>query len=507
MTTTRVRRLAAGVLPIATAISGAFLAIAGPTEAAPTTAPATTTASATSATNGVIAFSDDRDGNREIYTVHADGTGLTRLTNDPALDLQPRWSPDGTRIAYLHGYHLWVMDADGTDAHEVTGYADDVQLTWSPDGTRLAFARNGAIWVVDADGTDAHEVVAQVQEGYYLDSPDWSPDGTRIAYLRSTGPGAATVHSVHPDGTGDIEISASYGHTPRWSPDGRQIAFEELGLSVQEPGAEPDRVYFLQGSEGILRGLAWAPDQTRFVFAQNSWTGSTWTHPVIRTIAADGSDLRPLTDGWTPDWQPIPSLVPETTVSGTVPAWSLTQPVFRFRSDRAGSTFECSSDGSAWQECASPYTPDWKVGDHRVAVRAVYQGNVDPTPQTVEWTAPYDDRQLTAEGTWNRVAGADSYYRGSVLSTTQQGATLSRASVRAKRLALVVTRCPSCGVVDVYYGDTKVKRVSLVADVAKNKVVLPVATWDTRQPAATVRIVVVSTGKPVRIDGLGISAR
>ena len=502
MSTHRARRLAAVALPLAAALSGAFLAITGPASAAPTTAVVTGSA------NGVIAFSDDRDGNREIYSINADGTGLTRLTHDPASDRHPRWSPDGSRIAYLHDSHLWVMDADGTDAHQVVDYADDGQVTWSPDGSQIAYARNGGIWVVDADGTDRREVVPQVEPGYYLEAPDWSPDGTRIAYLRSTGPGTATIHSVRPDGAGDVEISASFGHTPRWSPDGDRIAFEELGLSVQELGGDPERVYFLQGSDGYLRGLSWAPDQSRFVFAQNAYTAAGWTHPVIRTIAADGSDLRPLTDGWTPDWQSVPKVVPETVVSGSVPAWSLTQPVLRLRSDLASSTFECSVDGAAWEACASPYVPVWKVGDHRVAVRAVHQGNADPTPETVRWTTPYDDRQLTAQGTWTRVAGPGTMlYRGSALATTTQGDSLTRASVSAKRLALVVSRCPGCGVVDVYYGDTLVKRVSLAAETAKDQVVLPVATWETRQPAATVRIVVVSTGKQVRIDGLGISAR
>lgn len=304
MTTNRTRRIVAGALPLATALSGAFLAIDSP--AAHASAPSTPAAFQAGTTNGLIAFSDDRAGNREIYTVKADGTGLTRLTNDPAPDLEPRWSPDGRQIAYLHNGHLWVMDGDGSDARQVAGFADDFQLSWAPDGSKIAYSFNGAIWTVDADGTDAHEVVPQVEQGYALESPDWSPGGARIAYLRGTGPGAATIHTVRPDGTGDIKISDSFGHTPRWSPDGKQIAFEELGLTVQTPGVEDaERVYFLQGSDGILRGLSWAPDQSRFVFAQNAWTGSTWTHPSISTIAVDGSDLQPLTQGWTPDWQPV----------------------------------------------------------------------------------------------------------------------------------------------------------------------------------------------------------
>src|SRR5256885_2251960 len=49
---------------------------------------------------GKIAFTSNRDGNDEIYVMNADGTGVTRLTNDPASDSQPAWSPDGSRIAF-----------------------------------------------------------------------------------------------------------------------------------------------------------------------------------------------------------------------------------------------------------------------------------------------------------------------------------------------------------------------------------------------------------------------
>lgn len=382
MTTTRTRRLIAGALPLATALSGAFLATTGTAHAA---APSTTT-SLTGATNGKIAFSDDRDGNREIYTINADGTGLTRLTNDPAPDVQPRWSPNGRQLAYLHASHLWVMDADGTDAHQVTDYADDLQLSWSPDGTRIAYSRNGAIWVVDADGTDAHEVVPQVEPGYSLESPDWSPNGARIAYLRGTGPGAATVHTVRPDGTGDVEISSSFGHTPRWSPDGKKIAFEELGLTVQTPDVEDaERIYFLQGSEGILRGLTWSPDGTRFAFAQNAWTGSTWTHPTIRTIAADGSDLRPLTSGWTPDWQPVlpvsrpgaPTGVSAVGATSTSARVTFAPPARDGNSDITSYLARCSSpDGGVTRskmDATSPITvPNLTKGKHyQCQVRAI----------------------------------------------------------------------------------------------------------------------------------------
>src|SRR5512139_1785348 len=47
-----------------------------------------------------IAFVSTRDGNAEIYSIEADGAGLTRLTNNSAFDGEPAWSPDGQRIAF-----------------------------------------------------------------------------------------------------------------------------------------------------------------------------------------------------------------------------------------------------------------------------------------------------------------------------------------------------------------------------------------------------------------------
>ena len=67
-----------------------------------------------------------------------------QLTTDPANDLRPAWSPDGTRIAFFSNRSdsndIWVMDADGENQRELTnGSADDRRPAWSPDGARIAF--------------------------------------------------------------------------------------------------------------------------------------------------------------------------------------------------------------------------------------------------------------------------------------------------------------------------------------------------------------------------------
>ena len=84
--------------------------------------------------NGKIAFSAWSGGSTDIYTVNPDGTGLTRLTSDPARDDDPAWSADGRYIAFNRDLYIWVMDADGANQRQVYGPLDYAlgRPSWSP---------------------------------------------------------------------------------------------------------------------------------------------------------------------------------------------------------------------------------------------------------------------------------------------------------------------------------------------------------------------------------------
>ena len=118
-----------------------------------------------------IAFSSDRDGNFEIYTMNADGTNQTNISNNDAYNHYPSWSPDGTKIAFESdidvqiGYNIYVMDIDGSNITRLTTNNDayDQYPSWSPDGTKIAFYSGDSIfssqiYTMNSDGTNQTRV-------------------------------------------------------------------------------------------------------------------------------------------------------------------------------------------------------------------------------------------------------------------------------------------------------------------------------------------------------------
>ena len=128
---------------------------------------------------GRIAFASDLDGNFEIYVMSADGSGQTRLTDNPAIDWQPSWSPEGTKIVFTSdrdgSSEIYVMNADGSDQARLTDNFD-LSPSWSPDGTSIAFTsqRDGhrEIYVMSADGSGQ----ANLTNNPAIDrQPSWGP--------------------------------------------------------------------------------------------------------------------------------------------------------------------------------------------------------------------------------------------------------------------------------------------------------------------------------------------
>jgi hypothetical protein len=119
--------------------------------------------------------------------MNADGSNQTRLTNNPAYDISPVWSPDGSRIAFFNvenNGEIYVMNADGSNQTRLTNDPlYDHSPIFSPDGTRIAFLSNrdkidngwdynDKIYVMNADGSSQTRLT-NTADNVYEAAPDW----------------------------------------------------------------------------------------------------------------------------------------------------------------------------------------------------------------------------------------------------------------------------------------------------------------------------------------------
>lgn len=345
---------------LATAVIAALLGVAS---ALPVSA-------TVSGENGKIAFVSNRDGNAEIYLMNADGSNPVNLTNNPASDGDPNWSPDGRRIAFVSNRDgsnaIYLMNADGSGQ---TRLLTGVDPEWSPDGKSIAFVRDGSVYVHRLGGTETRISDPATATGlpewahHATDStPAWSPEGSRIAYVR------------------------------KWSGPTPLASGAQLYLTVSNRLATPTLRAWLGSAS---RDPDWSPDGTRIVIGDHSFPVPS-SRAVVIDVEGTGILTLPVPEGFdhvtAPVWSPDGALLAATVYRINV------SPLDIFTVNADGSspvnlTNSPSYDASpAWQPLnpypvglVDPGTGIWYLRDALGKVKSFYYGNQGDLPFMGDW--------------------------------------------------------------------------------------------------------------------------
>jgi YVTN family beta-propeller protein len=267
-----------------------------------------------------------------IVLVNPDGSG----ERDIGQGSTPAWSPDGSRLAFTagDGRAIYVVDAEGMNRTAVVrcDEPDCVSVmspTWSPDGSQLAFTaertgRSGDdpevdVWVVNADGTDAHAVTACRRPGCSSNfAPAWSPVGDEIAMWSMVrcgdgwGPSLRLLDLSSGDIRDVVSCVGSNGSRIAWSPDGRFLAFElntgnGTGNIFTIPASGGSRTQVTSCDRKDCRWAyypSWSPDGRWLLFAVKSEPEALFE---VARARPDGDGFEHLRiQGFMPAWQPVP---------------------------------------------------------------------------------------------------------------------------------------------------------------------------------------------------------
>jgi TolB protein len=265
----------------------------------------------------------------QLEVMNADGSNVKTLTAGRGSD--PAWSPDGAKLAFTGDSGIFLMNADGTGAVQLTD--GGMEPSWSPDGSRVAFVMlrwdstgteltlHQRIAVVNADGSG----FAWLSAGPHDDSPAWSPDGARIALVRNSDDGLTpSAIYIMTAANPSIMIAPSYlpqgdlcaQSAPAWTPDGKSLLFWTACPNGPSNRSGPFG-FALASSDGsgtmtpIVSDVAetynskpaWSPDGKWIVFASPGVEYEE-INSTVYVMQGKGSKAIALAQGTKPAWRP-----------------------------------------------------------------------------------------------------------------------------------------------------------------------------------------------------------
>ena len=264
-----------------------------------------------------IAFVSSRTGSKEIWVMDYDGANQHPLTSLRSIAITPRWSPDGSRIAFTcfapyNGLTSAQICMYSMDTGKLVAFprfrGTNITPAWSPDGAQLIFSSsmqsNPELYVSDISGGRPKRLT--FSNGANM-SPAWNPKtGQTIAFVSDRG-GTPQLYLMNADGTSTTKLDLpdkGYVIDPAWSPNGQLLAFswrrpnDNYDLYIMD--AASHQLVELTRDQGRNERPSWAPDGRHLVF-ESTRTGTR----QIWTMLADGSQPHQLTTGGhneSPNW-------------------------------------------------------------------------------------------------------------------------------------------------------------------------------------------------------------
>lgn len=245
-----------------------------------------------------ICFSAGEKGKKEIYVSDYDGAAAKRVTNHGSISIKPKFSPDGTKIAYLsykdNFPFLYILDRrSGVSTSLSRRVGLNHAPAWHPKGKRLALCLskdgNTEIYVKNADGSGERRLTNNRGSDT---SPTYSPDGSQIAFV-SDRVGRPQIHVMNADGSAIRRLSYQGGssYDPAWSPDGRSIGYvvdkSGAGLEVYVMNADGSNPRRLSDSRGGNESPSWSPDSRHIIF-----TSQRSGHPQLHVVTVETGIVR-----------------------------------------------------------------------------------------------------------------------------------------------------------------------------------------------------------------------